>query len=230
MIYNFNHICFASFTVASLFVVSKHFAVYHSSFRENFQSTSELKDTQYYHLRDFNKINIGKGFTVEISKRSQYNVSIIGNKVERDRYTPLVKNNTLQLQYVGKEEDYKSKVDLKIMIHLPDLKSLNLNGRTESIVKGFSSLDSLDINVSGKSVATIAAQAKYTWIQVSGESKLFGNELMTNRSVVNISYHSYCTLIVKDSLLGNVSSGANLIYRGNAGQKVILSHGKLIHK
>ncbi len=66
-------------------------------------------------------------------------------------------------------------------------------------------------------------------MQVSGESKFFATKLVTNCSVVNISYHSYCELTVRDSLFGNVSSGANLSYKGNAVERVILSDGKLSH-
>ncbi len=56
MTYNSNHIFFASVTVVSLFIVSKQLEVKQSSFHKNFQSVSVMKDTQHYHLKDFNKI------------------------------------------------------------------------------------------------------------------------------------------------------------------------------
>ncbi len=120
MISNFNHIFYTSFSAAALFVGIKQFEVKHPSLLQNSRSMYAAKDAQDYHLKEFNSINIGRGFTVEVSKNDRYNVSIIGNKNGRDRYTPFVSNNTLQLKYVGREEDYKSKVDLKIIIHLPE--------------------------------------------------------------------------------------------------------------
>ncbi len=189
-----------------------------------------LKESQEYDLKDFNSINIGKGFKVEISKSDEYKVLIVGAQKDIDRYKPFVQNNTLHLKYIGREEDYKSTVDLKIIVHLPNLTGVNLNGRTESLITGFSSLDSLDIVVSGGSVATIIGAAKNVWVQVSGKSKLLANGLTTSRSVVSISDHSYCELSVSNSLFGNISSGAKLIYKGNAVQQVALSDGNIIHK
>ncbi len=228
MTHYLNHIFFASFIVVSMCLGVTQVKIERSL--GAFLSITSVKDSQDYNLKGFNKVNIGKGFMVEISRSDQYHVSIVGDKNDIERYAPFVQNNTLQLKYIGKDEDYKSKVDLKIKIHLPSLNSINLNGKTESLINGFSNVDSLDIIVSGSSVATIAGEVKNAWVQVSGKSNLFANELTTNRSVVNISFHSYCELTVKDSLFGNVSSGANLVYKGNAKEMVILSNGKVSHR
>ena len=193
---------------------------------------TQLQDTIHFNLADFDKINIGKGVSVEIVKSNHFSVEMAGNKISLANLQPFVRNKTLLLKYTGSPEEFEPQYDVTIFIRVPIVSEVNLNGATKSVIKDFADLPSINIQVSGTSVLSIKnCSAKKAWLNISGMSNLYGYDFLIQNADVNISAKSIAEVTINENLSGNVSNEGQLNYKGNAVKTVNISGaGKVVKK
>jgi hypothetical protein len=193
----------------------------------NFNQPPAQRDSIAYPLKDFVSINVGAGARVKVIRDDKYLVAVTGDKSAVASYFPVVRNNTLQLQYTGTHGNLKSSDDFQITVRMPRLHSVDLNGRTESVISGFTA-DSLYMHVSGKSKARVTSNFDYAWIMVSGSSTLSGFGLNVDYARINVSADSECEFTVTKSIKGNVSNGGRVRYKGQVKPDVEVSRASIM--
>ena len=130
--------------------------------------------TEEYNYSGFDQVEISSAFEVEIVQSSSYSVVVT------------VDDNLLKYVDVSKEgETLKIGLKtatllgpktLKAKVTMPQLSSLDLSGATHGSVSGFSSKESLDIEVSGvSSIELVNISAGTVKFDVSGASKITGD-------------------------------------------------------
>jgi len=106
-------------------------------------STFELAYT------DFTRIEIGTGFDVEITQAETYFVSITIDKSLYEYLSLAQRGDTLR---VGLKDNYTyTAAARRAVIHLPDLRRLELAGGSRAVVTGFSVTHTMDFELSGAS-------------------------------------------------------------------------------
>ncbi|MBA7513921.1 hypothetical protein ES705_05939 [subsurface metagenome] len=131
-------------------------------------------ETKQYNFSDFNRVDIGYAFEVEIDQSSSYSISITAD------------DNLFEYIHVSKEgETLKigleritslGPVTLKAEVTMPQLRGLDLSGMTRGTVSAFSSTENLDVEVSGaSSLDLVDISAGDVKCEASGLSKITGD-------------------------------------------------------
>jgi len=98
---------------------------------------------------DFNKIEVGYAFDVDITKADSYLVRIT---VDDNLYEYLDISKRGDTLHIGLKPSYNyGKIARKATINLPDLRRLGLSGASKANVRGFSSSHPVDFELSGAS-------------------------------------------------------------------------------
>jgi hypothetical protein len=164
-------------------------------------------ETKQYGFSDFNRVEVGYAFQVEISKASSYSISVTadGNLFE---YIQVAKEGeTLK---IGLERDTNlGPVTLKAEVTLPQLRGVKVSGATRGTVSGFSSTENLDIKVSGASLLNLVdISAGDVRFEVSGASRAAGDLAASD---VNFDLSGASTVQLKGSAIDIIveASGAS---------------------
>jgi len=129
-------------------------------------------ETREFDLSDFTNVEVACCFEVDILRSDSYQVTVTGNGGLFD-YVNLGKSgNTLKVSV--KPFRFHTRPSLKVRISMPVLNKLRLSGAAKCSVRGFSSQENLDLNLSGASKLAIDVEAGKARVEVSGASKLSG--------------------------------------------------------
>jgi hypothetical protein len=123
--------------------------------------------TQTYDYTDFNRVEVGYAFRVEITRSDSYSISITAPE------------NVFSVIHVSKVGEalrigLTSPIPLsgaKATITMPDLRDLNFSGATKGTITGFSSSNDFSVELSGASGLEGDIQAGDTVVRLSGASK-----------------------------------------------------------
>ena len=123
---------------------------------------------------NFTKLNVGYTFEVEITRADSFFVSIT---LDDNLYDYLDVSQTGSTLRIRLKPGYSYlRTTQRATITMPDLRGLNLSGASRGDVSGFSSTDSLDIDLSGASSLDIdGVTAGSTDFDISGASKVSGS-------------------------------------------------------
>jgi hypothetical protein len=122
---------------------------------------------------DFNNLEVGSAFDVEVVQDDAYLVRITIDKVLYEYLNIDQRGNTL---HIGLKPHYTyTGTKQQAVVHLPDLHRLELSGASRAAVNGFSATHSLDFELSGASQMelgpTIAGNSGF---ELSGASRATG--------------------------------------------------------
>ena len=159
--------------------------------RVNIADDSGPSVTKQYDFTGFTGIEIGNAFKVDITRSDNYSVTITINEKIADRLTVNKIGDTLIIGL--KEPIWNIHSRPQATITLPDLRSLDLSGAAEGIVKGFKSSNDFDLQVSGASNLDIDMEAGDLKANVSGASRANGY-LKAASSNIEVSGASRITL------------------------------------
>ncbi len=134
--------------------------------------------TREMNFTDFNIVEVGSCFRVEIKQADSHSVAISGGE-EFFEYVNITKSgNTLKLSI--KPLTFFTRPNLQAIITMPKLKKLRLGGAAACTVDGFSSEDAFTLNLSGSSAAHVDIEAGKGKVEISGASRLRGNLKLTD--------------------------------------------------
>lgn len=195
----------------------------------------ELKRS--FNLKDFDKLDMGSAFIINVIQGSTYKVDIRGREQDVKEIIGKVSGSTLDLHFPSNWSGNKHRKEVYVNIIMPKLTEANFSGASKSTVSGFSS-DKLSISVSGASVSNFKVNAKALSIDCSGASSLtlIGsgqnieadvsgasnvNSLDYKVTSVNIdaSGASDIKLFVTSKIVADASGASSIRYKGGASVK-----------
>lgn len=131
--------------------------------------------TKEMDFSDFTSVEVDSAFHVEITRSDSYRVAIQANKRLFDHINVTKSGNTLKVSLKLFRFRFHMRPTLYARIAMPTLNKLRLSGATKSIVRGFSSQEGFDANLSGASRLDIDMETGEAKFEVSGASRVSGS-------------------------------------------------------
>jgi len=204
------------------------------------------EDRRDYSLEDFDRLEMGDAFDIEVRQGTFYKITARGDERNLDDLEVRKEGSTLVIRY----DNQRNRIHTTyIEITMPTLVQVNFSGATKSTVTGFTGLESLRVSLSGASRSEIDVDAAAIDVALSGASRLVlagsGDDLSVNASGaselqafsyavltadVNASGASRCKVSVADKLRAVASGASSVIYRGSPTVDGDSSGGSTIEK
>jgi len=131
--------------------------------------------TREMDFSDFANVEVDCAFRVEITHSDSYRVTVTANKKLFDHIDVTKSGNTLRVSLKLFHLRFYMRPILEVRIAMPILNRLRLAGATRSMVRGFSSQEGLDLNLSGASRLDVDMEAGEAKCEVSGASRVSGS-------------------------------------------------------
>jgi hypothetical protein len=182
-------------------------------------------------IEDFNRLEMGSAFNIHVEQGDHFELRARGDRRNIDDLDVHKEGNTLVIRF---DNFHNRNHTTYIDITMPTLVALNFSGASDSRISGFENVESLDLYLSGASVAQVDATVKHVDIVLSGASHLsmFGSgedmiadvsgaSILKNYNFpvdvarVNVSGASGANVTVSTSLKV-IANGASIVrFRGN---------------
>jgi hypothetical protein len=165
--------------------------------------------TKNFEFADFNTVDIGSNFTVDIGYSDTYSVQITARENLFKNINVTKIGNTLKLGLKWPNISFGGRSnDLRAKITMPELVKLTLSGATEGKVNGFNSTNDFDARLSGASELELEMETERFNSVISGSSEMTA-KVKSSYMEIKLSGSSDLNL---DSTTGNFilrSSGAS---------------------
>ncbi len=161
-----------------------------------------------YEFTDFNTVDIGSSFKVDIGYSDTYSVQITTNENHFNDIVAAKSGNTLKIGVKPRWGIGVFSRTLEVKITMPELVKLTLSGATEVTVSGFKSTNDFDARLSGASKLDLEMETGKFNSEISGASEMTATIKSTD-SDIRLSGSSELML---DMTTGNFvykSSGAS---------------------
>lgn len=167
--------------------------------------------TEARDVRDFNGIDVGGVFNVEIVAQKDFFVEVEAD----DNLVPLIKTEVRDgVLHIEAEKRISSGNGLKIRISAPDINRIDASGVSRVDLKD-SKNEEMRIDVSGASKITINGETSRLFVDVSGASKVFAGGLKTEDANVEASGASAVETFATGNLQAKASGASRVKYTGN---------------
>jgi phage shock protein PspC (stress-responsive transcriptional regulator) len=205
---------------------------YRRSYEEAFDVKGYYEEKEF---RDFDNIVISGAFETNIIQAEKFRVMISGNRGEVEEVKIGQDGNLLEIS-LDRDliERGANRNRAKLVIGMPGLESLELNGATKAWVRGFDE-DRIRIELNGASEADVDMDCYETDIHLSGASRLTisgtGHELTADLAAassldayefrvddawIDASVASSAKVFVRENLEIDASMASDIKYRGGA--------------
>jgi hypothetical protein len=194
----------------------------------------------------FSAIDVSGGINLYLSQGNEDGIAVSASETTyRDHIKTTVQNGVLKIGY--QSQGWKSRGGNKKMIayvSFKSLKAITASGASDVLVnglikaevlslrlsgasdfKGNIEINTLDVDQSGASDATVTGNALSLEIKVSGASKFKGYNLETENCNAKASGASDIKIMVNKELYANASGASSIFYKGNALPKEVRSNG-----
>lgn len=195
--------------------------------------------TQTYNFTDFTRVEVGYAFRVEVVHSNSYSISITASEDLFNFIQVSKEGETLKIgltQYISGTK--------KAEITMPDLRAINLSGATKGTIKGFSSSDDFNLDlsgasslngdiaagdgnfrVSGASTLQLEGSARDIVVNASGASRVKLAAFLVNNADVTFGGASSGTVNLDGRLDANLSGASKLLYIGEPTMGTINTSG-----
>lgn len=187
--------------------------------------------TRTYDFRNFDELEMGNAFHVNVTAGSSFAVSATGEENDLDDLNIFVQDGKLVARY---NNSWKNRRRMDIDITMPDLESAEFSGAVEAIVEGFENLPSVEFDLSGASRCefdgtgttlkfessgaselNLHGKMKYLDGELSGASQLNAFDLEAEESKLRVSGASNARVWVTKLLDVKANGASSVRYRGN---------------
>ena len=169
-------------------------------------TASEKRD-----VADFQAIDVGGVFQVEITAQKDFDVEIEAD----DNLLPLIKTEVrggvLRLET---EKSISSKNPIRVRISAPDIQNLEVSGASKVSIANLSN-ENLEIDSSGASKVTVAGETANLIVDVSGASKIDAENLQTENASIEASGASAVSVYATNELKADASGASSIVYQGS---------------
>ncbi len=170
--------------------------------------------TQQIEVSNFTKLDVGSGFTVQVTQANTYSVSITAD----DNVFPYIQasrtGDTLIIRI--KPLTAVTTTALKANITMPDIAEAQVTSGATSTVNGFNLAHDFKADLSGGSRLTMTGQAVNMEAIGSGGSNLQLRDFQVNNAKVDLSGGSQAIINLSGILDAELNGGSRLMYVGNA--------------
>lgn len=187
--------------------------------------------TRTFDFRDFDELEMGNAFHVNVTAGSSFAVSATGERNDLDDLNIFVQDGRLVARY---NNSWKNRRRMDIDITMPDLESAEFSGAVEAMVEGFENLPSIEFDLSGASKCdfdgagttlkfelsgaselNLQGKMKYLDGELAGASDLNAFDLEAEESKLRVSGASDAKVWVTKLLDVKANGASNVRYRGN---------------
>jgi hypothetical protein len=146
---------------------------------------SGVTQTLEFDYANFSRIEISTGFEMEITRADSFFVNLT---LDKSLYEYLNIAQRGDILHIGLKPNYTyTAASRKGIIHLPDIRRLDLSGGTKATVTGFTMTHDIDFELTGGSSLVLKPmQAGDTTFTLSGASTAQGN-IQTNNGQLDVS-------------------------------------------
>lgn len=186
---------------SSLFNVSVNFGGVHGSGK---------MATEQRPITDFEAIDVGGVFQVELVAGKDYSVEVEAD----DNLLPLieteVRGGTLHIQL---EKKVKTSNDLRVRITAPNIEKIEASGASKITASGLNN-ESLSVDCSGASRVNVSGQTASLSVEISGASSVNATELTAVNGDIDASGASRVDVNVTGELKSEASGASKITYSG----------------
>ena len=169
-------------------------------------------DNREFPIQDFQRLEAGGNFNVVFEPGGSVGMRIDGDPEDIDDLEIDMRDGELIIrQHRGFRRFFGGYRTLDVTVHLtaPDVTAFDLSRGVDAEITGIDSSE-LSINVSTGADATFAGTCGHATVNVSTGAELDGRRFDCASLRVNASTGSEATLKARDSLVANVSTGADV--------------------
>ena len=189
-------------------------------------------DTKTFKLTDFTGVSISGLFLINIIRADEYKINVTGDRRVIEDLEVKVEGDQLNIDMEDDNGKWNKGKRVKVDITMPDLKSLEFNGFTKSVVKGFKSdhlkvdlngaavadMDIIardfDLDISGGAKVQLKGKAQNANVEISGAADFQGYDFIVRRADLDISGASSTKLNVVDYLKIDADGPCDIRYKG----------------
>ena len=203
--------------------------------------------TRTYDFRNFDELEMGHAFRVNVKAGSSFFVSAKGELNDLDDLNLFVENGQLIARYNNSWRNRRE--PMYIDITMPDIQKVDFSGAVKAKLEGFENLPALEfelsgaskvdfegsgrdfkLDLSGASELLMFGEGKYLDGELSGASQLDAFDLITQESDLELSGASAARVCVSEFLKVDASGASNVRYKGNPNVDKKTSGGSTVRK
>lgn len=202
-----------------------------------------------YDFTDFNSIEIGSVFNIEVVQGDDWEVSLSGRDEDVKDVVIRKMDKTLNVNFSRDISRWDhDREEIRVYIRMPELDAINLSGAAKGYVNGFDHYR-MDINLSGAASAEMDLKLKDVKINLAGTSRLnlYGSgenmditltgassldsyDFDSRYAKIDASGISHAKVNVARELQADVSGGSEVRYKGDPQIKSQVTTGSRIIK
>jgi len=167
--------------------------------------------TLRFDVSDFNSVEVGGVFQVEIVAQKDFGVQVQADENLLQYIKVEVEDGILKIE---SDKNLKSKSPIRIRISAPNIERLEASGVSRVTVADLKNA-SLDVDTSGASKIVIAGETETLNVHVSGASNVDAENLKAVNGFVEANGASHVSVNVADTLKADASGASRVIYTGN---------------
>ena len=167
--------------------------------------------TQKREVSDFNKIEVGGVFEVEITAQKDFSVVVEADDNLLELIKTDVNGDTLEIEF---EKRVSTRNTPRLRISAPDIEGLDLSGASKVTLVNLNN-ESLQLDSSGASKIKVEGITKNFTVEMSGASRLDAENLQSENVSVDSSGASSATVFVTEELKADLSGASKVVYSGN---------------
>jgi hypothetical protein len=181
-------------------------------------------------VQNFDRVEIGNSFKVFIKKGANFSVSAKGDQNDIINLEAIVNNGKLKIRY----KTYTGRrYEMALFITMPNLTEADFSGSTiveiinfnENKLKLYGSGNSdiyvdsdakiWDVAISGNAVIEMKGLGRTMYLDASGATDVFANNLYVDNIDLDISGTSQANVFAYDKIIGRASGASEVRFRGN---------------
>jgi len=193
------------------------------NFSFNFKGVkgSGVMTTEKRDLSDFNAVDVGGIFQVEITTQKDFGVEIEADDNLTGYIKTEVRNGVLRIRT---EKKISTRNAIRVRISAPAIDRLEVSGAAKVNVVDLKESE-LTIDSSGASKVTATGEAAKLIVDVSGASKIDAGGLQAASAVVDASGASHVSVNVTGELRSDASGASKVTYSGTPANLVTKTSG-----
>ena len=168
-------------------------------------------ETRELDLEEFDAIDVGGAFDLEISLGDRQKVVMTIDDNLWDNLEAAVSGGTLE---IGWDKSCNPEGDCKVEIVVRELKAMNIHGAAEVEITGYHGT-SFEFRVSGAAELEMDGQVDNLEINVSGAGEIDTRELKAKSVEISVSGAGEAKVYASESFEGRVSGVGSIDYWGN---------------
>jgi len=167
--------------------------------------------TEKRDVTDFQEIEVGGVFEVEIVAQKDFSVEIEADDNLLYLIKTEVSGGVLRLET---EKIISTKNAIRVRISAPNIENLNVSGASKVSLANLRN-ENLQIDSSGASKITVAGETENLTVDVSGASKIDAENLKSENASIDASGASKVSVFVANELKSDASGASSIIYSGS---------------